>query len=93
LGIEGGHQLLDGIDIMPMIQGSKTSRDVGIGFESGPQATWVEDRYKLVRHKDQVELYDLVTDQQESKDLSYSMPELASRMSAALLAWQESCKK
>jgi len=40
---------LDGVSLLPLFRGSMTERPSPIGFESGRQAAWTDNRYKLVR--------------------------------------------
>jgi len=94
---------LDGISLLPLIDGQVQQRSKPIGFWHGGGgkksglgkdvgvAAWTDNRYKL--HKlgpEKYELYDLVADAKESKDLSAEHPETVARMKSELDAWQES---
>ena len=90
---------LDGISLMPLIRDEMKQRGRAIGFQSAGKATWVEDRYKLAistRKKPsagKVELYDLLADPAETKNLADSKPAIVKRMKIALEAWRASCRK
>ncbi|MFT5300475.1 MAG: arylsulfatase A-like enzyme [Mariniblastus sp.] len=94
---------LDGISLMPLVQGKLKQRRKPIGFQSAGVATWNAGQYKLVRSSKRtgqkkssglpkIELYDLLQDPAESNDLAADKPELSKTMNQALSAWQESCK-
>lgn len=93
---------LDGVSLVPLFHGEMKERPQAIGFESGGQISWVENRYKLISpsgaKKKQLknatwELYDLVADPGETKNLASDHPEIVARMSKELTAWRESCKR
>ena len=83
---------LDGISLLPLIDGQMKERPQPIGFwdHSGP-AAWTDNRYKL--HKlpgDKYELYDLSTDISEKSEIAAEHPEIVARMKAELETWQQS---
>ena len=83
---------LDGITLMPLIDGQMKGRPKPIGFwdHHGP-AAWTDNRYKL--HKlpgDKYELYDLSADISEKSEISAGHPETVARMKAELENWQQS---
>ena len=84
---------LDGISLLPLLTGQATRRGKAIGFQSGRVATWMEDRYKLVRQKKKKMLFDIVADPAEKKDLAAAMPERVTAMTKALDAWRASCAR
>jgi len=99
---------LDGVSLKPLLEGRMQMRQRPIGFESGRMATWVDDRFKLVasisqsrdRKSDSTlgtlgkfEIYDIVDDAGETKDVTAEHPEVVRRMSEALSAWRESCRR
>jgi hypothetical protein len=53
----------------------------------------MEERYKLISHKKGLELYDLVEDPRESKNLSTEKPETAKRMEIELAKWKDGVMK
>lgn len=103
LGIKVPDQIqpLDGISIMPLIDGQMKERPKPIGFWHpegegvwGNMSVWMDNRYKLHRlHGEKYELYDLVADLSEKTDIAAQNPEIVNRMKAELNAWRESVKK
>lgn len=105
LGIDVPDQIqpLDGISLVPLIDGRMDSRPSPIAFWHNPARTAVElniatghaaladNRYKLHKLPDgKWELYDLLEDISESRDLAATKPDVVERMKAHLLRWQES---
>jgi len=92
-------QPLDGISLVPLLDGQMKERPSPIGFwqgnsglsaDSGP-AAWSDNRYKLVKlARNKYELYDLTIDPSEKTDLAAQRPEIVNRMKAELKNWQES---
>ena len=89
---------LDGISLLPLIDGPMKDRPKPIGFwhhgetslADGP-AAWTDNRYKL--HKlpgNKYELYDIPADPAEKSDIAAGHPKIVSRMKAELEAWQQS---
>ncbi|MCP3690965.1 MAG: hypothetical protein GY917_02115, partial [Planctomycetaceae bacterium] len=78
-------------------------------FESGTQAAWIQNRYKLYtsglpdrKKNDQTknnkgtptyELYDLKTDPIESRNLANTAPDLLKSLVSQLTAWRTSCQE
>jgi arylsulfatase A-like enzyme len=90
-------QPIDGISILPLIDGKMTQRPRPIGFvwsgngKAKGQAAWTDNRYKLLKHApDKYELYDLVADLVEAKDLAPEKPDIVAKMKAQLEAWLDS---
>ncbi len=91
-------QPLDGISLVPLLEGRMTERPTPIAFWHGGggkkdagHAALTDNRYKL--HKlspDKYELYDLVADMAETKDIAAEHPDVVEKMKATLLAWQDS---
>jgi arylsulfatase A-like enzyme len=92
-------QPLDGISLLPLIDGRMQERPRPMGFwqsnganstDAGPSA-WSDNRYKLVKlGRNKLELYDLTVDSSERTDLAASHPEIVNRMKAELETWQQS---
>ena len=70
----------DGINLLPLIDGKMKKRK-GIGFHCRGMQAWVEHRYKVIRltskkrEPNPWELYDLLADPFEEKDLAKELPE------------------
>ena len=85
----------DGISLLPLLRGEREKRGRPMGFlnKEGAEAVWMEDRYKLVKNKRGVRLFDLPADPRESKDLAKELPQVTARMEAELAAWKEDVLK
>jgi len=90
---------IDGMNILPIIDGKMKTRPKGIGFWhpdgddilSKTHVAWMDNRYKLYkRGPDKFELYDLDADISEKTDIAAANPEIVKRMKAEMAAWQES---
>ncbi|MBK8980091.1 MAG: sulfatase-like hydrolase/transferase [Planctomycetes bacterium] len=93
---------LDGIDLGPIVDaaiaGAPVPRGRGIGFESQGQVAWVEDRFKLIGFGtprqgtpfavERYELYDLLDDPAETRDLAAAQPARVAALQQALDAWR-----
>ncbi|MCF7674509.1 MAG: sulfatase-like hydrolase/transferase [Akkermansiaceae bacterium] len=89
---------LDGISLLPLIDGQMKERPTPIGFwthgntslENGP-AAWNDNRYKLLKLPGRkYELYDIPADIAEKSDIADQHPEIVARMKAELKNWQQS---
>jgi len=89
---------IDGMSLVPLIDGSLAKRGNPIGFESKGQLAWVGDQYKIYSSgkakngQPKFKLFDLVADPSEKNDLAKTMPRLAKRLTGELAAWRASCK-
>jgi len=93
---------LDGVDVLPLLAGRRSTRDTAIGFHFGTQSAWTGERYKLVHNRlatrqrsddgdvpvAEYELYDLREDPGETRDVAARHPELAARLRAELERWR-----
>ena len=100
---------LDGVSLLPLIEGKMAERPRPIAFESAGQLALVDNRYKLVhvrqrkrtdKKKDErpggeppFMLFDLVADPSETNDLAAQEPQIVDRMKTILLEWRASCKR
>jgi len=95
---------LDGMDLGPLFSDPSRKRGQAIGFQSGNQGAWIEDRYKLYgvssgskkdrnRKPMRYELYDLIEDPQESRDLASLKPAILAERVKRFEAWRESCRR
>ncbi|MCK4678956.1 MAG: sulfatase-like hydrolase/transferase [Bacteroidales bacterium] len=87
---------LDGTSLLPVLLGKEQSlRPSPIGFQYSGQQSWTDNQYKLYRadqEKARFELYDLLNDPYEKKDISDKYPKVVERMKKELEAWVESCR-
>lgn len=86
---------LDGISLVPLIEGRAQERTSPIGFQSAKQLSWVTQQHKLYSSNNgkSWELYDLIDDPGENNDLASEKPELVNEMTMAFRRWQRSCQK
>jgi arylsulfatase A-like enzyme len=81
---------LDGLSLKPLFTRELGERRAPIGFRYTSKRALVDDRYKLLTDNlrgGKFELYDLVADPKESRDLSAEKPEVFARMKQQLLEW------
>lgn len=93
---------LDGVSLLPLLDGKMTERPRPIGFWhyggapdkfaiDGGQAAWSDNRFKLMKlGGGKFELFDLVADRNETTDLAAAQPQVLEKMKTELAAWQES---
>ena len=86
---------IDGISLVPLIDGKMEQRPVSIAFEYQAQRSLSDNRYKIYSSDKgkTYELYDLVEDPYEKNDIAVTHPEIAASMKKTLEQWIESCKK
>ena len=102
--MQGQPQPIDGVSLLPLIEGKISRRPRPIGFESGGQVALIDNRYKLIKSgggrkkrkdppaADGYMLFDLVEDPAETKDLAAKRPEIVEAMKKTLAEWQASCQ-
>ncbi|MCF7855764.1 MAG: sulfatase-like hydrolase/transferase [Candidatus Pacebacteria bacterium] len=93
--LEGRAEPLDGENLMPLIDGHPFYREHPIGFESQKQISLIDRRYKLYS-PDQgtsCELYDLLEDRKETRDLAAEKPEIVRKMAVKLNQWRQSLRE
>ena len=80
----------DGTSLLPFLTGERKERQKPLGFlnREGKEAVWMEERYKLITKGKGDELYDLLKDPSESKNLTTHLPQETARMKAALEEWK-----
>ncbi|MFT6864660.1 MAG: arylsulfatase A-like enzyme [Akkermansiaceae bacterium] len=83
-------RIYDGVSLLPFVIGKQTERKKPLGFlnKDGKESAWIEHRYKLISRKKASELYDIIADPGESKNLLDQNPEIAKRMDTELAAWR-----
>ena len=80
----------DGVSLLPFVTGKKTERKKPLGFlnKDGKEAAWMEHRYKLIEGKKTPQLFDIIADPGESKNLAEKKPEVMQRLQLGLKAWK-----
>ena len=84
---DGKPQPIDGINLLPLLDGKMTERPSPIGFMAGGTAAWSDNRYKLMAGKNGKELFDLTEDPGESRNIANDNPAIIERMGKDLDAW------
>ncbi len=87
---------LDGISLKPLLAAEVGERAEAIPFRFGQKLALIGNRYKIInndRRRDAFELYDVVADPQESRDLSAEQPADFARMKQALLDWNSKAEE
>ena len=84
---------MDGVSLLPLIEGTMQNRPRPIGFESGKQIALIDNRYKIISQDEgkTYQLFDLIADQEEERDLAAIHPSLLSDMKMTVEAWRASC--
>lgn len=106
--------VLDGISLLPLLEGKMTTRPQPLGFmlfEYGSgkfprldfvkdsQGTWIDGNYELTvepagyKGKDPVKLFHIYQDPEQKRNLAPQLPQVLSKMRAALEEWQRSVRK
>jgi arylsulfatase A-like enzyme len=83
---------LDGESLWGVVQGEKQEREKPIGFIYKQKLSWVDNQYKLIRTSEdsEFELYDIIADPSESKNVIQEHPQIADKMKQDLFAWRKS---
>jgi len=95
LKMKGQPEPIDGVSLLPLIEGKMNERPVPIAFESASQVSLTDNRYKIYS-KDNGKtymLFDLLEDPGESKDLAAEKTQILESMKAKLVRWRTSCKE
>jgi arylsulfatase A-like enzyme len=83
---------IDGLSLKPLFKNELGERHAPIGFRYQTKRALIDDRYKLLTDNlatGKFELYDLIEDTKESRDLSTAQPNVFARMKQQLLDWNE----
>ncbi|MBI5769282.1 MAG: sulfatase-like hydrolase/transferase [Verrucomicrobia bacterium] len=86
-------QPLDGRSLRPLFDRELGPRGQPIGFRYHAARALIDDRYKLVTTNlaaGQFQLFDLLADRSEKRDVSADQPAVAARLKEQLLAWNAS---
>ena len=84
----------DGVSLLPVIRENLMHRPQPLGFESRDQVALTDNQYKIYS-KDQgktYELYDLIADPSESKNLAAHHPDVLHHMRRTIDQWRQSCR-
>jgi len=84
----------DGVSLLPLITGDMIERPRPIAFESKNQVSLIGNRYKIYSSDKgkTFELYDLIDDPEEKKNIAKDKPEILGNMKKNLELWRASCK-
>ena len=84
---------IDGVSLLPLINGEMKKRPLPIGFESGDQLAFMNSKYKIYSSDkgESFELYDLAADSTESINIIDQFPDVANSLIQQLLEWRKSC--
>jgi arylsulfatase A-like enzyme len=96
--MKGQPMPIDGISLLPLINGEMTSRPMPIGFQSVDtglpnQRSLTDNQYKLYRPDTGApyELYDIINDKYETTNIASQHPDIVASMTQALDNWIASC--
>jgi arylsulfatase A-like enzyme len=78
---------LDGVSILPLLEGDPFERPTPIGFVSSKQVAWNGARYKYYRKPGMEALFDLLSDPYEERDLAGTHPDLMEAQRDRHAAW------
>ena len=85
---------IDGVDLTPLFEGKMEKRERPIGCQYGGQESLTDNKYKIYKTRSKKwELYDIVDDPSESKNLASANPEILQGMIKVYEAWKASCKQ
>jgi len=92
--MQGQPEPIDGVSLVPLIEGKMAERPRTIGFQSKNQLALIDNRYKLYSSNKgkSHSLFDIPEDRAESRDRAAEKPEIADKMKQTLDAWVASCK-
>lgn len=81
---------LDGISVRGVIEGTISAREQPIGFHFSNSRSWVSQQYKLISKNGGAtfELYDLLADPSENRNIAAANPEVVQSMTGEFRAWQ-----
>jgi len=84
-------RIYDGLSLWPFIDGKAKERTKPIGFlnKEAKEAVWMRARYKLISTPKGIQLFDIIKDAAEKKDLSKELPAITLTMKTELTAWKD----
>lgn len=85
---------MDGVNLLPLIEGNMSERPHPLGFQSRNQVALSDNRYKIYSDNKgkTYQLYDLIEDPSETRNLAEEKPEILKKMIKIVEAWRISCK-
>jgi arylsulfatase A-like enzyme len=88
-----GPQPIDGVNLLPLVEGQMAERPRPMAFESRQQVALLDNRYKIISTDGgkTFMLFDIVADPNETNDLAVQKPGVLETMRAQLEAWRASC--
>ncbi|MBD3273989.1 MAG: sulfatase-like hydrolase/transferase, partial [Candidatus Marinimicrobia bacterium] len=96
VNVESQVQPVDGIDIMPLINGEMQERPSPIAFQQRNRAALSDNRYKIITgeiESGEYELYDLIADPGEQNNIANDHPGIVASMQEELEVWLASVEK
>ena len=86
---------IDGINLLPLLDGKMDQRSEPIGFLYSGQSAFSDNQYKIYKQKNGKtwQLYDLTNDPSETKDLAKEKPAILAKMTKAFDLWHSSVKQ
>jgi arylsulfatase A-like enzyme len=92
--IKGQPEPVDGVSLLPLINGQMKKRPRPIGFQSANQLSLTDNRYKIYSSDKgkTFMLFDLLEDPGETKDLAAQKPQILQKMKKMLIIWHKSCQ-
>ena len=84
---------LDGKSLKPLFEQELSQRQAPMGFRYQAKRALIDDRFKLLTDNfanGKFQLYDLIADPKESRDVSSEQPAVFARMKQQLLDWNSS---
>ena len=93
--IKGQPEPIDGVSLIPLIEGKMSRRPIPIGFQSQKQRSLTDNRYKLYSSNNGkfYELYDLIDDPYEKNDIAAANSAIVASMKKTLEEWIKSCQR
>ena len=92
--MKGQPEPVDGVSLLPLINRTIDRRPAPIGFESKNQISLTGNRYKIYSSDKgkTYNLFDLLEDPGETKDLAAEKPQILQSMKNMLIKWRKSCQ-
>lgn len=92
--MKGQREPIDGVSLLPLIEGAMSERPTPIGFESNKQVSLTDNRYKIYSSDGgkTYMLIDLLEDPGETRDIAPQNPQIVRAMKTTLDEWRRSCK-